>query len=413
MEKANISAFDTLVEKTLKAKPNMFVTADSNNATINKRITLDSPNLNYLFGRLGYTRQHQIYGPESSGKTSLVTAIVGNVQREMNKLYPGKDKVIYMDFERGFDPDYASKLGLDVSPGKFFLMQADTGEEGFEVIKELIKTGAVAAVVLDSDAAMPTAAELEGTEMGKATYGSQAKLLAVALRQINILCANYNTLYYQISQERPDPTIRSSYGVVKKATGGESIRFYASTRCRIKKIEEVRNSQNEATGIVVQVKNIKNKQGGGSRPWRTVELTLDFNKGFDVESEYLDMIIKLSEDLESVQRPNSRVYESSQFGFKLVGKDKFKNFLLEPENKHIFDKLKTEVDEFFTKSSSLDKGNISYSEEDDGIDIENVAQAIEERYKKENGIEDENVEGAPLSLEEDSSTEEEQTEETK
>lgn len=365
--KVDTSAFNKLVGGMIKEKDNLFVSREE--SAISEKIALNSPNLNYLFGGgINYSRIHQVYGPEHSGKTSLISAIVGDVQHKVSKIYPGKDIVIWMDFERTFDMEYGRKLGLDTSEGKFYLMQPDTGEEAFEYVKRLIKTGAVAAVVLDSDAMMPTAAELTGDEVGKATYGGQAKLLAIALRQINILCSNYKTLYFQISQERVDPTIRSSYGVVKKATGGDAIKFDATTRTRIKKIEDVKNTNGDTVGIRVQVRNIKNKSGGGALPFRTVELVLDFNKGFDTEAEYKDMIIKLSNDIPGLSHPNNRTYMSDKYNFKCTSRGDFEEYL--DSHPNILEALKKEVDIFFTKSTSLDAYNTIVDEGSDGIEIE-------------------------------------------
>ena len=411
--KIDVNSFNDLVEGMMKENENLFVSADNNNLAIAKKIPLKSPNLMYYFGPGGicYTRLHQIYGPEHAGKTTLVTIIAADAQREIPKIYPGKDKVIWMDFEKTFDPIHAKAMGLDVSPDKFYLMSPDTGEQGFEKVKKLIKSGAVAMVVLDSDAAMSTESELESDEVGKATYGAQAKLLASVLRSINVLCANYETLYYEISQERPDPTVRSSYGPVKKATGGESIKFYSVTRSRIKKTGNIEDPKTkEIKGITVTLTNIKNKQGGGAIPFRSVELNLMFD-GLDSDAEYLDLAEKYAKlgDLKELILTGRTWSVPSRPGLTFSSKDKMREGL--KADPSLFDLIKKDIDRFQGQRSTLDNFNVELDEDDDGIEVEDAGEALKKRTDRQKQKAEEAkklleektkvLEGEPLDLGED------------
>lgn len=416
--KVDVDSFNDLVEGMMKENENLFVSADNNNLAIAKKIPLKSPNLMYYFGPGGicYTRLHQIYGPEHAGKTTLVTIIASDAQREIPKIYPGKDKVIWMDFEKTFDPTHAKAMGLDVSPDKFYLMSPDTGEQGFEKVKKLIKSGAVAMVVLDSDAAMSTESELESDEVGKATYGAQAKLLASVLRSINVLCANYETLYYEISQERPDPTIRSSYGPVKKATGGESIKFYSVTRSRIKKTGNIEDPKTkELKGITVTLTNIKNKQGGGAIPFRSVELNIMFD-GLDSDTEYLDLAEKYAKlgDLKELVLTGRTWSIPSRPEITFSSKDKMREGL--KADPTLFDLIKKDIDRFQGQRNTLDNFNVELDEDDDGIEVEDAGEALKKRTDRQKKKAEEAkklleektkaLEGEPLDLGEDDDVEE-------
>jgi protein RecA len=369
--KVDNKKFEELTAKLADKIPNSFVDPNSNVVSIKKKLMLDSPGLNYYFGGRGfaYTRIHQIYGPEHAGKTSLFIAIAANLQREIPKIIPGKNIVLYVDFERTFDPLYAQKLGLDTSPEKFKLIHADTGEDAFYLVEQLIPTGKVCCVVLDSDAAVITRSEFEEEEVGKATYGGSAKLLSSIVRKMNVLCANYDTAYLVISQERVDPTAHSSYGPVKKSTGGDVVKFFSTTRSRIKKMEQLEDKAGNGIGIKVKLTNIKNKSGEGAIPWRTLELNLYFENGFDVNSEYVDMMVNLASDLPSIQHPSKVMFNSTKYGFSCRGKEAFKEWLTNPTNKKAFEELKQEVNIVMKQHTTLDDSNIQIDgDKEDGID---------------------------------------------
>lgn len=419
MVKVDKSSFFNLVDKYQKEDENFFASSDANNVSIMKKCPLSSPKLMYYFGPGGlcYTRIHQIYGPEHSGKTTFVILIAKEMQREVPKKVPGKDIILWLDFERTFDPYHAKNLGLDISPEKFFLLQPDSGEEGWQKAMNLIKTGAVAMVVLDSDAAMPTEAELSSDEINKATYGAQAKLMSSISRNLNNLCSKYDTLWFDISQERVDPTIRVSYGgPVKKATGGDVIKFYSVTRTKIKKVGNIEDKNGEIIGIICKVTNIKNKQGGGAKPFRSIdELRIYFNGGINPDEEYEDLIIKYVKlgDLQTVTL-SGRTYTVWDLSgpepvevTKQSSTDKFLSWLTDPASEAWYDKIKREVDSYQSKSSTLDQFNVVVDENDDGIDQETEEEMIEKRVEAQKKADEkkkallDKIEDQPLNLDEE------------
>jgi recombination protein RecA len=129
-------------------------------------------------------------------------------QRKVPLLYPGKQVVLYADFEGSFDPDFASRIGLNCDDEHFSLIQADVAEEAFEIIEGLIKTGAVCCLILDSDALMPTKAASE-SEIGKASFGGTARFMSEELKRLNVLLRKYKCSYIHISQERANLKVGS------------------------------------------------------------------------------------------------------------------------------------------------------------------------------------------------------------
>ena len=232
---------------------------------------------------------------------------------------------------------------------------------------------------------MSSRAEFED-DVGKSNYGASARLMAVMARKFNILCDNYETAWIQISQVRKAIGEWSPTGQPpEKATGGDAVRFYAATRFKIQKVEELKKGT-EKIGIKIKVKNIKNKTG---IPWRECELNLYFKGGFDSKSEYIDTIVELSDDLPSIQRPSKVMYESEKYGFRLRGKDAFAQWL--NDNPEPFEELKKEVDEVMKKNLSTDttekpnEGTVLVDDEIDEIDElpESLAKAALTRGEEE------------------------------
>jgi recombination protein RecA len=338
-----LKAFRAESQKLKKSYSSAF--ADPKSNTYIQKICFDSPRLTYLFS--GYTlgRTTHLFGPESNGKSTLATLMAAEFQRKVPLLYPGKQVVIYADFEGTFDPGFASRIGLDCSEDRFLLLQADVAEEAFETIERLIKTGAVCCLILDSDALMPTKAAAEG-EIGKASFGAGARFMSDELKRLNILLRKYKCSYIHISQERANLKIGSH---LPTTTGGYAIRFAASIRNRITKLDTIMKEGKEV-GITIRVRNYKNK-GAGCTPFRDAEMDLYWDKGFDFNSEYADLI----KELELVTVGGGGNFSSEEFGFKVRGFDNFKSWLLgHPE---AFDILKKRVDEQVLQYNKLDAYN--------------------------------------------------------
>ena len=181
-----------------------------------KKLITDSPRLNYEYGggiKIGCF--HRYMGPESGGKSTICTYIAGQFQKHLAEQHPDladHDIVVYMDFERSFDPDHAHENGLNVTSmydedgkynkdGKFVLLQPDCLEDGALALEEMIKTNRVSVVIFDSESMAPTRTVMQD-EFNKANFGSGAKALKEFCNRFNILCANYNTTMFVISQER-------------------------------------------------------------------------------------------------------------------------------------------------------------------------------------------------------------------
>ena len=139
---------------------------DSSSANLIKKITFASPQLTYLFSGFSYDRIHQFQGPESSGKSTLAAYVAAQLQEKLPEIIPGKQIVVWIDFERTFDPDYAQNLGLNIDEDHFVLLRPDDMEDAFAQAEMFIKTNAVACVIFDSDAAAPTKSQVE-SEYGK------------------------------------------------------------------------------------------------------------------------------------------------------------------------------------------------------------------------------------------------------
>lgn len=278
------SAFDKLIKKVADKNP-MAVSADGNI----KWCPVESPQVTYMMGGgIPTARTIRFRGPSSSGKSAFCNYLAGQLQKGCPKLYnnPDKNKVLYLDFERTFEKRFATSVGVDTSPDKFFQLTFDTIEDMSDGIEELIKSGEVACIILDSDAAAPTRTTITDPA-GKASFGSRAKALAEFCNKYNVLCANYGTTILWISQERANmnPMAR-----LPAMTGGEAITFYTSIICRITKTDDIKDASGDVCGIEMRVRNYKNKC---SVPFRDANMKLYYDGGFDSNSEYIDFLLLL------------------------------------------------------------------------------------------------------------------------
>lgn len=234
--------------------------------------------LDYILGVGGYPKGRviEIYGPESSGKTTLAIHAIAEAQKlgEMCAM---------IDAEHAFDRTYASALGVDMS--KLYVSQPSCGEEALEIAETLISSGSMAVVVIDSVAALTPRAEIEGA-MGDARVGLQARLMSQALRKITSIVSKTNTCVIFINQLREK--IGVLFGNPETTTGGNALKFYASMRLDVRRTTQLKDGE-EATGNVTRVKVVKNKC---APPFKKAEFVIEYGKGICRGTEVIDMAIE-------------------------------------------------------------------------------------------------------------------------
>jgi recombination protein RecA len=294
-------------------------------------------------GGLPRGRVVEIYGPESSGKSTLAMHVVAEAQRNGGIC-------AYVDAEHAMDPIYAKAIGVDID--QLLISQPDTGEQALEIADMLVRSGAIDVLVIDSVAALTPRAEIEG-EMGDSHVGLQARLMSQALRKLTANLNKTNTIAIFINQLREK--IGVMFGSPETTPGGRALKFYSSVRLDIRRIESIKDGT-EVTGSRTRVKVVKNKV---APPFRQAEFDIMYGKGISREGSLLDMGV----DMGIIKKSGAWfTYEGEQLG---QGRENAKNYLTEnPE-------IMVEVSERVRKQAGI--GEEEFTEADDmpiGVEID-------------------------------------------
>ncbi|MFA6404929.1 MAG: recombinase RecA [Candidatus Paceibacterota bacterium] len=283
--------------------------------------------LDWALGIGGFPRGRiiEIFGPESSGKTTLALHAVAEAQKNGGIC-------AYIDAEHAMDPDYARKIGVKIDD--LLISQPDTGEQALEIVESLVRTGKMDIITIDSVAALTPKAEIEG-DMGAHHIGAQARLMSQALRKLTAIVAKSKTVIIFINQIRMQ--IGVMFGNPETTPGGKALKFYASVRLDIRRIAQIKKGE-ETMGGRVRVKVVKNKVAS---PFKQTEFDLMYNEGISQEGE----VIALGEKYEILQKSGS----SYAFGEVKLGRgyDATRQFLKENPNvlKDILGKIRAKLNE--------------------------------------------------------------------
>lgn len=261
----------------------------------------------------------EIYGPESSGKTTLTLHVVANCQKQGGT-------AAFVDAEHALDPEYAKKIGVDIK--NLLVSQPDTGEQALDIVESLVRSGVVDVIVVDSVAALVPRAEIEG-EMGDQHVGRQARLMSQALRKLTAIISRSNATVIFINQIRMK--IGVMFGNPETTTGGQALKFYSSVRVEVRRAAQIKKGE-DVVGNRVKVKIVKNKV---APPFKTAEFDIMYNEGISMAGDLLDAGVKF----EVVKKSgNSLSYGETKLG---AGRESAKTFLR--ENPKVAEKIFKEI----------------------------------------------------------------------
>ena len=296
----------------------------------------------------------EVYGPESSGKTTIALHAIAEVQKTGGI-------AAFIDAENALDIEYAKALGVDFTPGKFFLSQPDSGEQALDIAEKLILSGAIDIIVIDSVAALVPKAEIDGV-MGANHIGLQARLMSQALRKLTGQINKANTIALFINQLREKVGVM--FGSPEVTTGGRALKFYSTVRIDVRKGEAIKGADSEILGNRTKIKIVKNKV---APPFKVAEVDIMFGEGISKIGETLDFAV----DLDIINKSGSWFsYNGERLG---QGRENVKKVF--EENEELYNEIYGLVrDEIMSKTR---KKNNSADEEESNDNIDELDLGIE------------------------------------
>ncbi|MEN6499735.1 MAG: recombinase RecA [Rectinema sp.] len=332
--------------------------------------------LDEALGIGGYPRGRiiEIYGPESSGKTTLALHAIAEAQKKGGI-------AAFIDAEHALDPVYARNLGVDTE--ELYISQPDNGEQALDIAESLIRSGAVDIIVIDSVAALTPQAEIEG-EMGDSHVGLQARLMSQALRKLAGTLSKSKTILIFINQIRMK--IGIMFGNPETTTGGNALKFYASVRLEVRRIETIEGGQDEeAIGNKVRVKVVKNKVAS---PFRKAELEIIFGKGISWSASLLDAAVKCN----VIDKKGAwYTYESEKIG---QGRENAKAYL--EQNPEVAKRIEAQVRDILFNPDKAKTAEAKPASEDETKDFIGVPSFTEGTPQNKEGSNDSRIRAEDL-----------------
>ena len=289
----------------------------------------------------------EVYGPESSGKTTIALHAIAEVQKTGGI-------AAFIDAENALDIEYAKALGVDFTPGKFFLSQPDSGEQALDIAEKLILSGAIDIIVIDSVAALVPKAEIDGV-MGANHIGLQARLMSQALRKLTGQINKANTIALFINQLREKVGVM--FGSPEVTTGGRALKFYSTVRIDVRKGEAIKGADSEILGNRTKIKIVKNKV---APPFKIAEVDIMFGEGISKIGETLDFAV----DLDIINKSGSWFsYNGERLG---QGRENVKKIF--EENEELYNEIYALVREAMMNKTGKKTNSVVEEESNDNID---------------------------------------------